>query len=152
MFESVNWTPDEKELRRFSTVTGLSSIAISAFLWWRGSPSHGWDLSLAWTGRFPQIMACFVMAFGLTVFVLGRTRRRALRPVFIGSQLVGSVVSFIISRVVLLLVYYLVVTPIGLVLRLAGKDPVDRRWDSEKETHWKEIQARDDKTTYKRQF
>ena len=40
------------------------------------------------------------------------------------------------TLLVLALVYYLVVTPIGLIMRLFGYDPMTRRRDCEFESFW----------------
>ena len=40
------------------------------------------------------------------------------------------------GHVLLLLVFYGVVTPIGLVLRLAGRDPMHRKLDRAAATYW----------------
>ena len=45
------------------------------------------------------------------------------------------------SRVLLTLVYYLVVTPYGVVTRLAGRDPLRRRGGAGGESHWVERKA-----------
>jgi hypothetical protein len=42
----------------------------------------------------------------------------------------------VVSHVVLAIVYYLVVTPIGLVMRLVGYDAMKRRFDGEATTYW----------------
>ena len=41
-----------------------------------------------------------------------------------------------INHVVLGFVYYLAVTPIGLIMRLVGYDPMKRRFDSSAESYW----------------
>ncbi|HEX8292066.1 MAG TPA: SxtJ family membrane protein [Pyrinomonadaceae bacterium] len=45
------------------------------------------------------------------------------------------------SRILLTLVYYLVVTPYGVVTRLAGRDPLRRRGRAEGGSHWVERKA-----------
>lgn len=42
------------------------------------------------------------------------------------------------SRILLTLVYYLVVTPYGIVTRLVGRDPLRRHGRAEGESHWVE--------------
>ncbi len=47
-----------------------------------------------------------------------------------------SPIGLVISYVILAATYYLVLTPIGLVLRLFGYDPMHRRFDREAKTYW----------------
>ena len=44
--------------------------------------------------------------------------------------------GWVFSHVLLGVTYYLVITPIGLILRLLGKDPMRRRFDREAKTYW----------------
>ena len=46
-------------------------------------------------------------------------------------------VGFVISHVVLALVYFLVLTPIGLTMRLFGHDPLSRKFDPGARSYWK---------------
>ena len=47
------------------------------------------------------------------------------------------VMGIVMSSLILTLVYYLMMTPIGLVMRLFGKDPMNRKIDREAETYWR---------------
>jgi hypothetical protein len=45
-------------------------------------------------------------------------------------------IGFVVSHVVLALVYYLVLTPIGLAMRVFGYDPMRREFDRSAESYW----------------
>ena len=47
-------------------------------------------------------------------------------------MILGAVVAPIVMGVV----FFLVVTPIGLVMRIIGKDLLRKRYDKKKETYW----------------
>lgn len=54
-----------------------------------------------------------------------------LRPVYRGWMKLGEVLAWVNTRIILTLVFFLVVTPIGLVMRLFGRSPMAaRRGDS----------------------
>lgn len=61
---------------------------------------------------------------------------------------VGLVVSFLI----LAAVYYLVLTPTGLVMRPVGYDPMHRRFDAQAGSYWSPRQSPRDPGRYFRQF
>ena len=61
---------------------------------------------------------------------------RFMRLVFVGMSYAAFPIGFVVSHVVLALVYYLVLTPIGLVMRVFGYDPMERRFEREVETYW----------------
>jgi hypothetical protein len=49
----------------------------------------------------------------------------------------AQVLGWFNTRVILVILFYLVFTPIGLVLRLGGKDILERQIDPEAKTYWK---------------
>jgi ABC-type uncharacterized transport system permease subunit len=59
-----------------------------------------------------------------------------LRIVYLGMIYATLPIGIVVSYVILAATYYLVVTPIGLVLRLCGYDPMQRRFDREAKTYW----------------
>ena len=59
-----------------------------------------------------------------------------LKPVYRVWMTLAVVMGFIMTRVILSVVYYLVMTPIGLAMRLFGKDPMHRRIDPEASSYW----------------
>ena len=65
----------------------------------------------------------------------------ALRPVRTVWMAVAFALGFVMTRVLLTVVFALTVVPIGLALRVLGKDPLHRRPDPEAATYWV---ARDD--------
>ena len=60
-----------------------------------------------------------------------------LRHVYIGLSYATYPIGFMVSHVVLAIVYYLVFTPIGLIMRLLGYDPLSRRFDAKASSYWK---------------
>lgn len=52
-----------------------------------------------------------------------------LGPVYRGWMVLGHGLGWINTRIIFGLLYYLLFTPIGLVMRLCGKDPLNRKFD-----------------------
>ena len=76
-----------------------------------------------------------------------------MRMVFLGMSYLAWPIGFVVSHIILAAVYYLVLTPVGLVMRLVGYDPMKRRFDRDGSSYWI---ARDpsgvDSKRYFRQF
>ena len=53
-----------------------------------------------------------------------------------GWMLAAVPIGWTISHLVLGIVFFAVVTPIGLLMRLLGRDPMDRRFDPNAKTYW----------------
>jgi ABC-type uncharacterized transport system permease subunit len=73
--------------------------------------------------------------------VAGAASRRLLRLIFVGLSYATYPLGFVVSHVVLALVYFLALTPIGLTMRLLGRDPLSRKFDPKAPSYWKPRQA-----------
>jgi hypothetical protein len=105
-----------KELRQFGLLMGLFIGGIFGLLvpWL-------WNLRfVAW----PWIAGALFVVWALVA-------PAALAPVFYGWMIVGGVMGWINTRIILAVVFYLVFFPIGLFMRLRGWDPLRRAWKSD---------------------
>ena len=103
---------DKKGYRKFGLTTGL----ILAILF---------GLLLPWVFGFnypkwPWIIAG-VLAFLALIIPI------ALQPVYIGWMKFGNVMNWINTRIILGVLFYGMFLPIGLIMRLFGKDPMHRK-------------------------
>ncbi len=60
----------------------------------------------------------------------------ALRPLNRVWFLFGMVLHKIVNPLVMGLLFYITITPMALVMRLLGKDPLNRRFDSKAKSYW----------------
>jgi Saxitoxin biosynthesis operon protein SxtJ len=60
---------------------------------------------------------------------------RSLFWIYRGWMALGHVLGFINTRIILGMIFYAVVTPIGIVRRLLGKDPMGRRLGTHLDTY-----------------
>jgi len=74
------------------------------------------------------------------------------RRLFVGWMLAAAPVGWTISHLVLGAVFYLVLFPIGWVMRLVGRDPMQRTFDREARSYWIEREGRSEPARYFRQF
>ena len=70
-----------------------------------------------------------VLALGAALVLLALVAPRALAPAHRAWMTLAAMLAWINTRILLGLVFYGVVTPIGLVMRLVGRDPIERRLD-----------------------
>jgi hypothetical protein len=64
-----------------------------------------------------------------------------MRWVYVGMSYLAWPIGFVVSHVVLALVYYVVLTPIGLVARVLGYDAMQRRGGADRDSYWVERPA-----------
>ncbi|HVS62291.1 MAG TPA: SxtJ family membrane protein [Thermoanaerobaculia bacterium] len=93
-----------------------------------------------------------VWGLGAASLALALVRPALVRPIYLGLMLATYPIGWVVSHLILVLVYYGVVTPVGLVLRLAGRDPLLKRPDPARASYWREREPARDVKRYFRQF
>jgi hypothetical protein len=102
--------------------------------------------------RAHHASAVALAALALLVPLAGRISPALMRLVWLGMAYLSFPIGFVLSFVILALVYYLVLTPTGLLMRLAGRDPMARRFDPRAESYWSPRPEPPDSARYFRQF
>lgn len=118
----------------------------------------GWALSLALIGwLFPLNLGdislrdiCWVLA--VTVPAIGLAVPGFLKATYLASAYAALPIGLVVSYIILGVIYYLVLTPVGLLLRLRGYDPLNLRFEHEADTYWIERGTAPDADRYFRQF
>ena len=109
----------ERELRKFGLTVGGALALLGLWFWWRGKT------------HFPY----FLVAGGLLV-LLGALVPRALKFIYMGWMSLAFILGFTVSTALLTLFFYLIVTPVGLISRLAGRDFLKRKFDRHTASYW----------------
>ncbi len=91
---------------------------------------------VAWFKFGNQGLAKGLWVAALVVPVIGWLVPAFMRLVFLGMSYLAWPIGFVVSHVILAAVYYLVLTPVGLVMRVVGYDPMKRRFDREAPSYW----------------
>jgi hypothetical protein len=73
------------------------------------------------------------------------------RIAYLGVYLPTSIIGYVVSNVILTLMFFLVITPLGIILRLMGKDLLQQRRQKEK-SQWTPVKGAKSEDSYYRQF
>ena len=93
------------------------------------------------------------MIIGIVLLVSGLVIPIILKPIFFLWMVFASILGFIMTRVILSLLFFIILTPIGLILRLFGKQLLVLKWDESKSTYWNYITTKQLKREdYEKQF
>lgn len=136
-WSDIPFHPSDRMLRQFGLL-GLTFLGVMG-LW------HGYRHGLT-----PATLA--LVGAGLLAGGLGTFAPRLLRPVFVAWMVLAFPIGWTISQLVLLFVYYAILTPMGLVMRLLGRDALRLRLDPNQTTFWIPKPATHDVRRYYRQF
>jgi len=126
----------KSELRKFGLTVGAAFLVFGGISWWRG---HDVAPRVLWT------LAALLMIPGAIAPVV-------LRPVQKYWMAGAAFLGHVNTRIILTLVFYVVLTPIGLLMRLLH-DPLNRSMKQAQDTNWihREVQPVDP-ASYERQF
>ena len=143
----INWRPDKSRLRVFGAAALGVFALLGAWAFWMQrlfgiGLSAGAAEAAAWT------LWGLAAASGL----LAAAAPAGLRPLYVALTAVALPIGWVVSNVLLAIVYYGVLTPIGLALRLAGRDPLQRRFDRQAPSYWVDRPPQADVRRYFRQF
>jgi hypothetical protein len=132
------WRPDEAPVssnRSFGLIFAGAFAALGGISLWRGLERGAWELGLA-----VGFLAVAGFAPGL------------LSPLNRAWASIGRRLNTVVSPVLIIVLFYGVVTPVGLAMRAAGKDPLRLRRDPQSSSYW--IDCRDGSKTsdMRRQF
>ncbi len=73
----------------------------------------------------------------LILLLLAAVAPSLLHPVYRGWMRVGEVLGWINTRIILTLVFFLVVTPIGLLMRLFRRSPIST---ARRDSYWTDVE------------
>ncbi len=113
-----------QKLRKFSLGIVLICTGLGALLFFKEHP-----------------VAAGVFA-SLTLWgILGLLIPTIITPLYLFMSVLGLILGWFNTRIILGLVFFLVFTPLGLFFRLIRRDPLNRRPDSKRETYWEKVDS-----------
>lgn len=113
----------KKKLVHFGLVMAGAFAVVSGLLALRGSAA--WPYTAGIAGLF---------------LIAGLLAPGALRPVERIWMKLAAVLGFVVTNVLLTVVFFVGVTVTGLVMRLFGKDPLNLRFEKDRVSYWHEVE------------
>ena len=134
----INWNPSKKVLRDFGIIALVATIILSILLFFLKHVAIQW-LSI-------------IVGFGIFIFLSSLLSLKLTKIIYLSMVLATFPIGFVVSHVILSIFYFLIITPVGLVFRLAGKDPLHRKFDYAAKSYWLKRQSPDKLDRYFHQF
>jgi len=76
-----------------------------------------------------------------------------LKPIYKLFIFISYILGWINTRLLLGLIFYLIFTPVALILKIIGKDPLNRKFDPKASSYWQPgVDEKEDRESYYRQF
>jgi hypothetical protein len=105
-----------------------------------------------WLARDRQALAALLAVLAIGVGSIGLVSPERVRLVYVGLIVATFPIGWVVSQLVLLVVFSLVFTPVSLVFRLIGRDVLGRGWVRDRASYWTPKPAPASVRDYFRQF
>ena len=120
MFEEIKRIKSSKgDIKNFGIIIGIILFTISILLFYYNKTSY----------QFFAFIALGFVGLGILTPIL-------LKPVYLFWMVFSIILGWIMTRIILSLLFYLLITPIGLITRLFGNDYL-RLKESNSSSYWK---------------
>ena len=122
--------------KKFGLTFGGALLVLGLIAFWRGHAT-----------------APYLVSLGGIFLVLALAVPKALRPVEKLWLKFGEILGYVMTRVLLFIIFFFVLTPLSLVARVFGKSFLDLSWHKPAKTYWHEREKKPaDPKIYEKQF
>ncbi len=108
-----------KDLRNFGLTVGIVLCLIAGVLWWVGRSSYP-----------------YLLIPGAALILCGLVVPAILKPIQKVWMTIAVIMGWIMTRVILSLLFFLVFTPMAVAARLLGKHFLLLKWKSADQSYW----------------
>ena len=108
-----------KETRNFGITIGLILLVISTILFWKANTSY----------LIFIIIGLVLLGSGLTIPII-------LKPIYFIYMMFANILGWFMTRLILSFLFYIIITSIGLIARLFGRQFINLKRDNTKSTYW----------------
>ncbi len=142
----IDFNPDVKTLRQFGVIAfvGFGLLAVLAY--------HEKLIFSFGLGDARATVAFALAALGTLALLFSVVAPRANRALYVGLSVLAFPIGVVISFVIMGTLYFLIIGPIAVFLRMLGKDPMHRRHDPSARSYWSAARPRRDKDSYFHQY
>lgn len=133
-FADLPTNPDDRMLRQFAALWILFFGAIGT---WEILKENTWGWS--------------ILAVAVVAGVLGLVWPRLLKPIFVAWMVLAFPIGWLVSHLILAVVFYGAFTPLGLVLKATGHDPLQRK-RGDQSSYWRTKTQQREIRRYLKQF
>lgn len=117
--ELNNINSNNTEIKKFSKTIGITLLIISALLYY-----------------FESVNYIYFVGLGVLIYALGYSFPILLIPLHKVWMGLSIILGFFMSRLILTILFYFIITPIALVAKIFGKDFLELKMDESKSSYW----------------
>jgi MFS family permease len=142
----INFKPDRKTLRQFGLIAFMGFGLLAAFAYYE-KLVFSFGLGEA---RMPLVTAFVIV--GTVALLFSMVVPRANRFLYVGLTLLAFPIGFVLSYLIMGTLFFLIIGPISVLMRLFGRDSMHRAYDPSATTYWSTARPPRDKEDYFHQY
>ena len=142
----IDLNPDAHTLRLFGFIALAAFGFLAAISWYEALA-----FSVGLGSNRPYVAGGFACLAVLSL-LFSAVYPKANLPIYMGLTIVAYPIGLVLSYVIMATLFYLMIAPLGVVMRLMGKDPLEKRIDPEANTYWADGQSARPSESYFKQF
>jgi hypothetical protein len=119
MIEEIRNISTTKKIKKFSYLVGGILILISLYILWKGTSDFR-----------------ILFGIGSGLILLGIIVPTILKPIYYVWMVFAAILGWFMTRVILSIVFYLIVTPIGLIAKIFRKKFLDLSFITDDNTYY----------------
>ena len=112
LWSDIDFQPTERKLRTFA---GLFFATATTVATWQAWAHQRW------------LIAGMLFIPGAVIAVVGLLRPMSVRSLYVGMMVAGFPMSWMMSHLLLAIVYFGLITPLAVIFRLTGRDTLRLR-------------------------
>ena len=89
-----------------------------------------------WPLKNGENLNIYFITASVVFLILGLLNSKLLTPLNKSWIKLGEILGLIIAPIVMALVYFVILTPVSIIVRVFGKDLLGLKFSKEKETYW----------------
>jgi len=113
---------DTKGLRQFGLILGGILCVLFGFL-------------LPWIWSWQSLPNWIFIGLGIAIIIWALLGPDSMRPLYYGWMRIALVIGNTVNSIILAIVFFVVITPMGLFMRMLGKDPLRRKIDKQAKSY-----------------
>ena len=133
----IPWQANDRRLRQFSVLWVIFFLGLA--------------VRFSWLAR-PVSPAAAIGSLAILIGVAGWFRPRIIRPIYVAWMIAVFPIGWMVSRLILAILFYGVFTPLALIFRLLRRDALDLNLQPEMDSYWVSKEVAGDPRRYLRQY
>ncbi|MCG8403905.1 MAG: hypothetical protein MI923_01780 [Phycisphaerales bacterium] len=142
----IDWNPPPKTLRQFGLI-GLGGFGLLAALAY-----FQWLLFAYLPDSAAKPTAYAFIAVAMYSGFFAAVAPPALKPLYVLMTVITFPIGLVVSYLTMAVIFYGILTPVGLIFKLIGRDAMNRKFEPSATTYWVKRKPPANVKRYFRQF